>query len=53
MRVAWEEYQEHKSEIDQYDICRACAWLYVHVNDAKFRKAMQTQLDFFVLRLGQ
>lgn len=52
MKVAWEEYQSNKFEIDQYDICRACAWLYVHVNDVKFRKAMQTQLDFFTLKLG-
>lgn len=52
MQVAWEEYQEHKQEIDEYDICRAIAWLYVHVNDARFRAAMQTQLDFFVMRLG-
>lgn len=52
MKVAWEEYQEHKSEIDQYDIKRACAWLYVHVNDYKFRQAMQIQLDFFTLKLG-
>ena len=52
MKKAWEEYVANRAEIDQYDICRAIAWLYVHVPDAKFRKAMQTQLDFFTLRLG-
>ena len=52
MKKAWAEYCANKAEIDQYDICRAIAWLYVHVEDAQFRKAMQIQLDFFHLKLG-
>lgn len=47
MKKAWVEYCANKAVIDQYDICRAIAWLYVHVEDAEFRKAMQIQLDFF------
>lgn len=52
MKIAWVEYQNNKCEIDRYDICRALAWLYVHVNDAKFRSAIQKQIDFFTERLG-
>ena len=51
LEEAWREYQEHRYEIDQYDICRAIAWLYVHIPDRAFRQAMQTQLDFFTLNL--
>ena len=50
MKKAWVEYCANKAVIDQYDICRAIAWLYVHVEDAEFRKAMQSQLDFFVAK---
>ena len=52
MKKAWGEYNANRAEIDQYDLCRAIAWLYVHVEDTQFRKAMQTQLDFFTLKLG-
>ena len=52
MKKAWSEYCANKAEIDQYDLCRAIAWLYVHVEDAQFRKAMQIQLDFFTIKLG-
>ena len=52
MKKAWAEYCANRAEIDQYDLCRAIAWLYVHVEDAQFRKAMQIQLDFFTLKLG-
>ena len=52
MKKAWAEYCANKAAIDQYDLCRAIAWLYVHVEDAQFRKAMQIQLDFFTLKLG-
>lgn len=45
---AWEEYLERKEEIDCYGLARACAWLYVHIPDVDFRKAMQFQIDFFV-----
>lgn len=36
-----------KEEIDNYDIARAAAWLYVNIPDVEFRKAMQYQIDFF------
>ena len=52
MKKAWEDYQLNKWEIDSYDICRALAWLYVHVEDANFRKEIQKQIDFFTETLG-
>lgn len=52
MKAAWELYQKRKDEIDNYGIARACAWLYVHIPDVAFRRAMQIQIDFFVLNLG-
>ena len=52
LKKAWAEYCANKAEIDQYNLCRAIAWLYVHVEDTQFRKAMQTQLDFFYLKIG-
>lgn len=53
LHEAWNEYQRNKAEIDAYDITRAIAWLYVHIPDPAFRKAMQFQLDFFVTRLNR
>ncbi len=53
IRKAWYEYLENKDEIDKYDICRAIAWLYVHIPDVDFRKAMQFQLDFFTRRMDR
>lgn len=50
---AWKEYQKNADEIDKYDVCRAIAWLYVHIPDVEFRKAMQFQLDFFTVRIGR
>lgn len=50
---AWKEYQENADEIDSYDVCRTIAWLYVHIEDVEFRKAMQIQLDFFAVRIGR
>lgn len=50
-KVAWEEYSRNKSKIDGYDVTRACAWLYVHIPDVEFRRAMQTQIDFFATRI--
>lgn len=50
LRAAWWEYQENKRTIDQYDICRTLAWLYVHIPDVEFRKAIQYQLDFFTAK---
>lgn len=52
LRKAWQEYNANKGEIDSYDIQRAIAWLYVHVPDWEFRKAMQIQLNYFHEHLG-
>ena len=51
LREAWIEYQKNKDEIDSYDVVRAAAWLYVHIPDSEFRKAMQFEIDFFSMRL--
>lgn len=50
LREAWEEYLANKAEIDSYDAARAAAWLYVHIPDVGFRKAMQYQIDFFATK---
>ena len=47
LRDAWLAYERDKDTIDGYDVCRAASWLYVHIPDAEFRKAMQYQIDFF------
>lgn len=52
LRAAWEAYKANQREIDDYDVRRAIAWLYVAIPDVDFRKAMQFQLDFFVNKLG-
>ena len=52
LHEAWIEYQKNADEIDAYDVARAAAWLYVHIPDPEFRKAMQFQIDFFS-RKGQ
>lgn len=52
LREAWVEYQKNADEIDTYGVARAAAWLYVHIPDLEFRKAMQFQIDFFS-RKGQ
>lgn len=52
MKAAWEAYQARKYEIDGFGICRALAWLYVHIDDVAFRKEIQKQIDFFTERLG-
>lgn len=49
-RLAWEEYCRNRDEIDSYDVARAAAWLYVHIPDVAFRKAMQVQIDFFATK---
>ena len=51
LEIVWSEYLLDKAEIDNYDTRKAIAWLYDHVNNAEFRKAMQTQFDFFATRL--
>jgi hypothetical protein len=45
---AYLQYLANKEAIDQYDVARACAWLYVNIPDVAFRRAMQAQLDFFI-----
>lgn len=47
LKQAWLEYQKNAEIIDSMGVCQAIAWLYVHIPDAEFRKAMQYQLDFF------
>lgn len=53
LKQAWLEYQKDAEAIDSMEVCQAIAWLYVHIPDAEFRKAMQYQLDFFATRMGQ
>lgn len=53
LRKAWAEYQKNADEIDRYDVARAAAWLYVHIPDPEFRKAMQFQVDFFATRFNK
>ena len=50
LRDAWRAYEKDKAVVDGYDVCRAIAWLYVHIPDVAFRQAMQLQLDFFATR---
>ena len=53
LRHAWLEYQKNQIEIDSYDVARAAAWLYVHIPDGEFRRAMQFQVDFFATRFNE
>lgn len=53
LKQAWLEYQKNAEAIDSMEVCQAIAWLYVHIPDTEFRKAMQYQLDFFATRMGQ
>lgn len=50
IRQAWNEYQQNKDVIDSMGVCQAIAWLYVHIPDVEFRRAMQFQLDFFATK---
>ena len=47
LKQAWIEYQENAEIIDTMGVSQAIAWLYAHIPDAEFRKAMQYQLDYF------
>lgn len=47
LKQAWLEYQKDAEIIDSMGVCQAIAWLYVHIPDVEFRKAMQYQLGFF------
>ena len=53
LKQAWFEYQKNAEIIDSMGVCQAIAWLYVHIPDVEFRKAMQYQVDFFATRSGQ
>lgn len=46
-REAWQAYCRERDFVDMYGPARACAWLYVHIPDVAFRRAMQVQIDFF------
>ena len=50
IRQAWIDYQKDKDVIDSMGVCQAIAWLYVHIPDVEFRRAMQFQLDFFATK---
>lgn len=50
IRQAWVEYQAEKDVIDSMGLCQAIAWLYVHIPDVEFRRAMQFQLDYFATK---
>lgn len=51
LKDAWTEYLAHP-EVKSYPLVRKLAWLYVHIPDREFRKAMQMQIDFLTLNLG-
>lgn len=53
LRKAWFEYQKDVDIIDSLGICQAIAWLYVHIPDVEFRRAMQFQLDFFASKFEE
>ena len=53
LRQAWIEYQREQDIIDSMGVCQAIAWLYVHIPDVEFRKAMQFQLDFFATKFEE
>ena len=53
LRQAWVEYQREQDVIDSMGVCQAIAWLYVHIPDVEFRKAMQFQLDFFATKFEE
>ncbi len=47
LKKAWLDYEKDRETIDSYDVTRAAAWLYTHIPDPEFRKAIQYQIDFF------
>lgn len=53
LRQAWLEYQKEADIIDSMEVCQAIAWLYVHIPDVEFRRAMQFQLDFFASKFEE
>lgn len=53
LRQAWVEYQKDADVVDSLGVCQAIAWLYVHIPDVEFRRAMQFQLDFFASKFNE
>jgi len=53
LKKAWLEYQKEADIINSMGVCQAIAWLYVHIPDVEFRKAMQFQLDFFASKFEE
>lgn len=53
LKKAWLEYQKEADIIDSLGVCQAIAWLYVHIPDIEFRRAMQFQLDFFASKFEE
>lgn len=53
LKKAWVEYQKEADIIDSMGVCQAIAWLYVHIPDVEFRRAMQFQLDFFASKFEE
>lgn len=53
LRQAWVDYQREQDVVDSMGVCRAIAWLYVHIPDVEFRRAMQFQLDFFASKFEE
>ena len=53
LKKAWAEYQKDADIIDSMGVCQAIAWLYVHIPDVEFRRAMQSQLDFFASKFEE
>lgn len=53
LKKAWIEYQKEADIIDSMGVCQAIAWLYVHIPDVEFRRAMQFQLDFFASKFEE
>lgn len=52
LRHAWEVYQEHKWEIDRYDIIEACEWLMFCCADPAWRACMKRQHDYLKSAMG-
>lgn len=49
LRQTWEILQE-SPQVSSYGILMALAWLYIYTPDQEFRKDIQKQIDFFVLK---
>lgn len=49
LKTTWEILQE-SPQVASYGILRALVWLYVYTPDTEFRKDIQKQIDFFILK---